>query len=132
MWKQIKNSVYEISDNGEVRNSITKKIIKTQTTEKGYIRVGLRLEKNTPKKYRVNRLVAEVFNENYSDDLEVHHINNIRDDNRASNLICITSEENKLKRNKPITNIEIVKRTIEIYEKEPNLSPKEILSRIKN
>lgn len=133
MWKQIRKSVYEISNTGVVRNRITKREIKTQTTNKGYVRVGLRLDKNEPKKYRVNRLVAEVFIENYDEKLEVHHINNLRNDNRVENLMCVTSKYN-LDQRKFLTvkekTIELIKNAIEIAKKDPILTPEEIYEQL--
>lgn len=35
----------------------------------------------------------------YSDDLEIDHVNCKRDDNRVDNLRCVTHEENMLNRN---------------------------------
>ena len=133
MWKQIRNSVYEISNTGIVRNIKTKKIIKTQITDKGYIRVGLRLDKNKPKKYRVNRLVAEAFIPTYSDELAVHHINNLRNDNRVENLTCVSNEYNQNQRIFiPIKDkkIRLIIDIIEIIKKEPTLTPEEIYNKL--
>jgi len=129
MWKQIKDSVYDVSDNGIIRNRISGKIMKSHLTDKGYVRIGLRIEKNKEKKYRVNRIVAEAFLSNYNDNMEVHHINNIRTDNRVSNLECISSEENKLRRNY-LTIKEIIEKTIFMIKENSELNYDDIIKKL--
>jgi hypothetical protein len=129
MWKQIKDSVYDVSDNGIIRNRISGKIMKSHLTDKGYVRIGLRIEKNKEKKYRVNRIVAEAFLSNYNDNMEVHHINNIRTDNRVSNLECISSEENKLRRNY-LTIKEIIEKTIFMVKENSELNYDDIIKKL--
>jgi len=112
MWKQWRNTNYEVSTNGEVRNIKTGRIIK-QTNLEGYKLVGLRVD-NKPIKPRVHRLVAEVYLANYSEELHVHHINGIRHDNRLENLICTTLEDNMRYRQYLSFNIETIEKVIEL------------------
>jgi len=44
--------------------------------------------------YQVHRLVWEAFNGNIPDGVQVNHINEIKDDNRLSNLNLMTAKEN--------------------------------------
>lgn len=97
-WKQYKNTIYEISDMGNVRNKKTKKILKqhkkyNDKIDNDYLCIGLYVDGKQIKK-RVHRLVAECFLNNYDENLEVNHKNNIRYDNRLVNLEMCTREYN--------------------------------------
>jgi hypothetical protein len=127
MWKQWRNSNYEVSINGEVRNIKTGRVIKQSNLE-GYRLVGLRLN-NKPIKPRVHRLVAELFLPNYSEEFHVHHINGVRDDNRLENLICTTLEENMSYRLYLSFNIENIEKVIDLFKK--GFTPKEIFLKIR-
>ena len=66
----------------------------------GYLRVKLSdlpiaKGKQRRKDYRIHRLVAKYFCEDYAEDKEVHHKNLRRWDNRAENLICLTKAEHR-------------------------------------
>lgn len=66
----------------------------------GYLRVKLSdlpiaKGKYRRKDYRIHRLVAKYFCEDYAEDKEVHHKNLRRWDNRAENLICLTKAEHR-------------------------------------
>ena len=97
-WKKYRDTNYEVSNLGAVRNVKTNHIlIKTKKyngeKENDYERVKMEIDgkrKNKP----VHRLVAECFLDNYSDDLEVNHKNSIKGDNRVENLEMTTKEEN--------------------------------------
>ena len=47
------------------------------------------------KHIRIHRLIAEAFLHDYSEDLQVDHINNDRSDNRVENLRMATNAENQ-------------------------------------
>ncbi|MBP7845893.1 MAG: HNH endonuclease [Candidatus Pacebacteria bacterium] len=95
MWKQIEESNYEISDTGQVRNIKTNKILKGFLNEKGYACIALPLTgKYQLHRLKIHRLVAKAFLKDFCDNLDVHHINGIRNDNRVENLSCITHSEN--------------------------------------
>lgn len=68
-------------------------IVKYKTDKDGYCEVCL--SKNT-KHYRrrVHRLVAKQFLNDYSDNLEVNHIDGVRDNNSLENLEMLTGQEN--------------------------------------
>lgn len=97
IWKQIKGySSYQVSSMGQVRNSKTGRILKTQTSRRnGYVYTHLS-KNNVVKAYRVHRLVAETFLSGRKD--QVNHINGIKNDNRVENLEWVSGSENQLHR----------------------------------
>lgn len=66
---------------------------KQSLTNDGYHYVCLIANKKS-QRYLVHRLVAELFCNKPSPELEVHHIDNDRANNNASNLVWITRAEN--------------------------------------
>ena len=98
-WKTITDFPnYEVSDIGNVRVKKTQYIIKPFINEAGYLRVSLSNKTNKKKKFYIQRLVAIEFLPNLENKPTVNHINNIRIDNRLSNLEWSTmSEQNKHK-----------------------------------
>ena len=92
-WKQIEDYPnYWISDLGNVFNRKLDCPMKVMTNERGYIRVALRNDKGR-KKFFVHRLVLEAFTEP-NDELEVNHINHVRNDNRLDNLEWCDKSQN--------------------------------------
>ena len=100
-WKNIKGyeGIYKISDYGRVKSlkrfGKQKTYIKKLTIDhKGYIRINLC--KNCKSLiYAVHRLVAMAFvGDIPSPDMEIDHIDAIRDDNRRENLHWVTRIEN--------------------------------------
>ena len=95
LWKPIcgyENS-YEVSNFGNVRNLETKRILKPQTRNHGYLGVWLYAEKKG-KQFSIHRLVAEAFCERCEGQNEVNHLNENKADNRAENLKWCTRKEN--------------------------------------
>ena len=89
IWKKI-NSLYEVSNMGNVRNTKTGLILsKNRTNGNGYINVCLH-----KKNYYVHRLVAEKFVEGYSKNLVVNHKDGNRANNIYTNLEWVTQKEN--------------------------------------
>lgn len=99
-WKQIPDyPKYFVSNMGRIYNAEKEHIVNGTYNEKGYHVVELRNEQTPKGKHgkpaRVARLVAESFCKGYSDDIEVHHCNLCRSDDRAENLICVTPKQHK-------------------------------------
>ena len=94
-WKSIAgfNSLYEVSDLGNVRNS-TGKNRKLQVTEEGYVQVKLYKENKEFPRY-VHRLVLETFVGMPQIGAECRHLDNNRQNNRLGNLLWGTSSQNK-------------------------------------
>ena len=102
MWKDIKDyeNYYEISDNGDIRNKNTGKIlkpglrgVKTKNSE-GYKFVVLCRNPQDHKKYNVHRLVAEHFVPNPNNHPVVMHKDNNTLNCNADNLEWGTVKEN--------------------------------------
>ena len=97
IWKDIKGfeGIYQVSNLGRVKSfcGLKEKILKPKLTRNGYYQVGL--HKNSIRKfYCVHRLVYEAFNGTIPEGLQVNHTNEVKTDNRLSNLNLMTPKEN--------------------------------------
>jgi len=64
-----------------------------QTPDKdGYLQCVL-WHKGKRRKFRVHRLMAELYCPGFTPEKEVHHLNNTKTDNYPSNLFCCTRQE---------------------------------------
>lgn len=87
---------YTIDEQGNIFSIRKNKYLKQTVNKYGYCKVTL--QKNKYKKtFSVHRLVAQVYLKNYSDKLQVNHINGIKTDNRVQNLEMVTPKENMQK-----------------------------------
>lgn len=93
---------YEVSENGDVRNLKTGRIMKLYL-QQGYYRVSLIKCKNVKKSEAVHRLVAIAFIPNIDNKPIIDHINQNKTDNNISNLRWSTYKENA-------NNVDLVKR----------------------
>lgn len=105
-WKVIQQfPCYEVSDNGQIRNSKSQRVLKPNVNNAGYYYVTLMRdgEKCTE---RIHQLVAQEFVDGYEEGLEIDHINRDKLDNRAANLRWITRSGNQrnTKRSKRVLN----------------------------
>ncbi|WP_050611843.1 NUMOD4 motif-containing HNH endonuclease [Ligilactobacillus agilis] len=96
-WKPVKGyeELYEVSDLGRLRNSRTNYIYKPQKTVDGYLTVKLQGFRGIR---RVHRLVVEAFDPPLTSKMEVDHLNEIKTDNRLSNLEKVSRKENQIRR----------------------------------
>jgi hypothetical protein len=103
-WKKIIGyETYEVSDAGNVRNSKTGRVLKKTIGNHGYYTVGL-CKNGKAKTTCIHRLVAEAFLVNPDDKLCVDHKNNVRTDNRLTNLRFATYKENNMNASKQSNN----------------------------
>lgn len=92
VWKKITEKPnYSVSENGDIRNDKTRRILKLHLGTSGYLQVMLG-RKTVP--LYVHRLVAKAFILNPNDYPQVDHINGEKTDNRVENLRWVTVSEN--------------------------------------
>ena len=89
---------YEVSDQGEVRNAKTKKLLSLKKKIRGYVYVHLHQDGKS-KVVTVHRLIASAFIPNPNNVETVNHINYIKDDNRVENLEWMSYSENSGNKN---------------------------------
>ena len=87
---------YTIDETGNVFSIRKNKYLKQTINRNGYCKVTLQKDKYK-KTFSVHRLVAQAYLKNYSNTLQVNHINGIKIDNRAENLEMVTAKENMQK-----------------------------------
>lgn len=92
MWKQYLDTHYSISNDGQVRNDKTNKIL-SQSTQQDYKHVTLNID-GKAKRMKVHRLVAQTFLENPENKPYVNHKDGNRSNNDVSNLEWVTPSEN--------------------------------------
>lgn len=91
-WKKIdERPNYSISDEGQVRNDKTGRILKLHLGISGYYQVMLG-RKTVP--LYVHRLVAKAFIDNSQNLPQVDHINGVKTDNRVKNLRWVSVSDN--------------------------------------
>jgi len=88
-------SNYEISTEGRIRHSNTKKLLKLTPSESGYIRIPLVDDNGEKKGHFVHRLVAQTFLPNPENKPQVDHINRKKSNNCVKNLRWATQIENQ-------------------------------------
>jgi len=91
-WRYFRDSVYQVSDYGRVKNTKTGKILKGTASDCGYIRVDLQLAGQKRRKFLVHQLVYECF---VSPEFDViNHIDGNKKNNKVSNLESVSHKEN--------------------------------------
>ena len=108
VWLDVKGyeGLYQVSSDGRVKSLerkfidkigreryVKERILKPVIDRYGYLLVSL-YAGGKQKNHTVHRLVCEAFHENPDNKPQVNHINEIKTDNRASNLEWATAREN--------------------------------------
>lgn len=123
MWKDIKNweKLYEVNEDGEIRNYKTKKLIKGDINNCGYYRVKL-YNGDTKKTVYRHRAVAEAFIPNPNHLPEINHIDGNKSHNYKTNLEWSSRTHNEreahrlnIKEYKPF-EVKFINGTIKKYE----------------
>lgn len=106
IWKEIPlfGGKYLASNLGRIKSvpykgykfgRTSEKILSTSKRSRdGYALINLISPKGIRKTYQVHRLIGLTFLNNYEDGLVINHKNEMKDDNRVSNLEWITKWEN--------------------------------------
>ncbi len=84
---------YEVSSQGNVRNSKTKRILKPSLNRGGYLQIVL-CKNSKLKTLPVHRLTAIAFIPNPENKINIDHIDNNRLNNNVDNLRWATTQEN--------------------------------------
>lgn len=94
IWKTIEgtNNHYEVSNLGNVRYD--GELISTEIESTGYVKVRISLIFGT-RWFSLHRVVAAYFCENPENKSQVNHIDGNKENNAASNLEWVTSDENQ-------------------------------------
>lgn len=102
-----------MSNDGQVRNDVTGRIMKIRQDRRGYTVCMLVVSIGKQVHCKVHRLVAQAFIPNPYNHTDVDHINRIRADNRVSNLRWSTRSDNSYNR---ITSVGLVEHIIQLHE----------------
>lgn len=94
-WRYFRDTIYQVSNKGRVKNTKTGKITYGSLADCGYKRFEIKFSDGRIKKFLVHRLVYECF---VSPEYDViNHINGDKTDNRVENLESVTHKENMQK-----------------------------------
>lgn len=109
LWKPVAGyeGLYEVSDMGRVRSMYFAKerMLALCKNSNSYLQVKL-YKQGKPKTHKVHKLVWEAFNGRMPEDMEIDHINTVREDNRLENLRCVTPKENV---NNPLSKLKQIR-----------------------
>jgi len=98
IWKPVEEfDNYAVSNLGNVKNTISGRILKKYQTKQGYIDINLALFGKTVTR-KCHRLVALAFLPNPENKPQVDHIDRCRNNNKLSNLRWATAKEQALNR----------------------------------
>ena len=91
---------YACDEQGNIYSLKFNKIRKIKASDNGhgYLRVSLCVN-GTTRHHRVHRLIAKTFLKDYSEDLEVDHIDRCSTNNSLDNLRMVTRSENQQNNN---------------------------------
>lgn len=94
-WKNVVGyeGLYEVSDQGNVRNSVTGRVLKPKHDRWGYLRVNLYKDRRQ-KSHLIHRLVARAFIQNPENYPQVNHKDEDKENNAVENIEWCTAYYN--------------------------------------
>ena len=95
---------YEFNDNGEYKKVASKKWNKGKKSNGSYIQCCLKKEDGTYKSLTLSRAIWEAFNGEIPKGYEIDHIDNNKQNNKLSNLQCISMQDNRKRRDHSFLN----------------------------
>lgn len=93
-WKDVKDTNYQVSNLGKVRNKSNGYVIKQQLSHRGYWLVRIKDKNGKKRSFSVHRLVAIAFVSNPKAYSEINHIDGDKSNNNRSNLQWCTRGQN--------------------------------------
>lgn len=113
-WEKVEGfENYSISEDGDVRNDTTMKLLKQHTNNKGYFMVNL-WRNNKGYWKTVHRLLATTFIPKPEGKDCINHIDGNKQNNRLNNLEWCTPSENQLHRSRVLNKVRTPKEALEI------------------
>ena len=94
-WRTFRDSIYQVSNLGRVKNTKTNKILKGNKADCGYMRVEIQLPKQKRRKFLIHQLVYECFISTEYD--VINHKDGDKTNNKVENLESVSHKENLLK-----------------------------------
>lgn len=94
-WEYFRNSFYQVSNYGRVKNTRTNRILRGSYGADNYYRVDIKIPGEKKRKYLVHRLVWEAFNN--IEPRIINHIDGNKQNNRLENLENVSHRENMIK-----------------------------------
>ena len=94
-WRTFRDSVYQVSNLGRVKNTKTNKILKGNKADCGYMRVDIQLPKQKRRKFLIHQLVYECFISTEYD--VINHKDGNKTNNKVENLESVSHKEKLLK-----------------------------------
>lgn len=100
-WRDVQGyeGLYQVSDQGRVRNVRRGRILKPHIVGAGYAQTTLS-DRGSRRYLLIHRLVAQAFIPNPESKPQINHKNGIKTDNRVENLEWCTLSENLLHRHR--------------------------------